>query len=42
MYFEALFVGLYSIQRPLQPMKFFIFLKIYIFEESFLILNALY
>ena len=41
MCFEGLFIGLYSIERPPQPMKTSIFLKLYIFDKL-LIQNALY
>ena len=45
MYFESVFIGLYAIYRPSQPMKllflYLFILKIYIFEDL-LILNSLY
>ena len=41
MYFEGLFIDLYDIRRPSLPIKSFIFLIVYIFED-YLILIALY
>ena len=40
MFFEELFLGLYSIWRPPYPMKSLIFLKAYIFD-NLLILKPL-